>query len=196
MAKVLIPGAVCLVLALVLVAVGLVVATSDDDTADPPRTTDDRDTTEPDDDDPDGPGSAADPLSLGQTSRVGDYDVTVVSVDFEATDEILAENEFNEPPTNDDYALVTMRATYVGDDEGTPSSDLTATLDGGDGVQYEEFECSAVTPNGTDFTTLTNGGATSYDLCWDYRTEAADGATMFVEAFLASDEGRTYWAID
>lgn len=196
MAKVLIPLAVCVVLGLVLVAVGLVVASGDDDdTADPPRTTDERDTTEPDDD-PDGPGSAADPLSLGQTSRVGDYDVTVVSVDLEATDEILAENEFNEPPTNDDYALVTVRATYVGDEEGTPSSDLTVTLDGGDGVQYEEFECGAVTPNGTDFTTLTNGGATSYDLCWDYRTEAADGASLFVEAFLAADEERTYWSID
>ena len=106
---------------------------------------------------------------------MGDYDVTVVSVDLEATDEILAENEFNEPPTNDDYALVTVRATYVGEDEGTPSSDLSVTLDGGDGVQYEQFECSAVTPNGTDFTTLTNGGATTYDLCWDYRTEAGEG---------------------
>lgn len=208
MTNVLIPVGVCVVLALVLVIVGFVVASGgDDESADPPRTT--RGSGEPDDtSDPrdpttessegpaDGPGSASDPLPLGETARVGDYDVTVVAVDFDATDEIRAVNEFNEPPTNDDYALVDIKVTYVGDEEGTPSSDLTATLNGGDGVQYEQFECGAVTPKGTDFTTLTNGGTNSFDLCWDYRAEAADGATMFLESFLDfDDEDRTYWAV-
>ncbi|WCO65662.1 DUF2510 domain-containing protein [Iamia majanohamensis] len=199
MAYVLIPVGVCVVLAVVLVVVGLVASGGDDDEASPSPTTEEGgpDTTEDEDDGPTGPGSADEPLPIGQTATIGDYEVRVTSVDLDATDEVLAANEFNDDPTNGTYALVEVEATYTGDEEGTPASDLTATLQGGDGVQYEQFECSAVTPGGVDFTTLTEGGSASFDLCWDYPSDAADGATMFVEDFLTVDgeDARSYWEV-
>ncbi len=198
MTNVLIPVGVCAVLALVLLAVGLVVASGGDDEAD------DSTTTAEVDDPPDtteggggtGPGSSEDPLPVGRSATVGMYEVRVTSVDLDATDEVLGVNEFNEDPTNGTYALVQIEATYTGAEEGTPSTDLSATLQGGDGVQYEQYDCAAVTPDGTDFTTLTEGGSTSFDLCWDYPSEAADGASMFIEDFLSLDgDSRTYWEV-
>lgn len=83
-------------------------------------------------------GSRDNPLALGTTVTEGDWEVTVNSVDLDATDAVLAENPLNdEPAEGQGYITANVTATYLGDESSgdTPS-----------GVRVEY-----VTPDGNSF---------------------------------------------
>src|SRR5699024_10911403 len=66
-------------------------------------------------------GSRTNPIALGSTIRAGEWDVTVIGFERDATDEVLAANPFNdEPEEGHSYALVEAEATYTGDESGLP----------------------------------------------------------------------------
>ncbi len=83
--------------------------------------------------------------------------------------------------------------TYVGSEEGEPAYDLTITVQGGNGRQYEEYECAASIENSSyEAPTLTIGGTAEYRVCWDLGPAA--GSTIFVEDAASFDEQcRSYW---
>ena len=83
-------------------------------------------------------GSRDNPLALGTTVTDGDWEVTVNSVDLDATDAVLAENPLNEEPAEGKgYITANVTATYLGNESSgdTPS-----------GVRMEY-----VTPDGNSF---------------------------------------------
>src|SRR5699024_12423282 len=78
------------------------------------------------------------PLALGTTVPEGDWEVTVNSVDLDATDAVLAENPFNdEPDEGHSYITANVTATYLGSE---PSGDTPS------GIRVEY-----VTPDGNSF---------------------------------------------
>jgi len=140
-------------------------------------------------------GTVDAPLALGAVSTVGEFEVTIKAADLDATAEVQGGSEFNEPPTKGVYGLATIAVTYVGSEEGDPAYDLTITVQGGNGRQYEEYECAASIENSSyEAPTLTNGGTAEYRVCWDLDPDAAAGSTIFVEDAASFDEqSRSYW---
>ncbi|WP_022871412.1 DUF308 domain-containing protein [Yaniella halotolerans] len=62
-------------------------------------------------------GTRGNPLDLGTTITESDWEVTVNSVDLNATDAVLAENPLNDDPAEGHgYILANVTATYIGDD--------------------------------------------------------------------------------
>lgn len=69
-------------------------------------------------------GTRDNPLELGSTVSTEDWEVTVNSVDLDATEAVLAENPLNEQPEEGHgYLMANVTATYIGDDPAgaTPS---------------------------------------------------------------------------
>ncbi|MTG88253.1 DUF2510 domain-containing protein [Cellulosimicrobium sp. BIT-GX5] len=75
--------------------------------------------TEPEGDAADAPGSRENPVPLGTVISGSDFDVTINSVELDATDAVMAANEFNEaPPEGYTYALINATVTYTGEESG------------------------------------------------------------------------------
>jgi len=79
-------------------------------------------------------GSRDNPAELGDTISGNEWDITVDGFDANATDEVLAQNEFNEAPdSGNNYAVAEVTAAYTGDDSGNPMVGLSfayVTTDG------------------------------------------------------------------
>jgi len=135
-------------------------------------------------------------LAIGTTAELGDYEVTVTEFVEDATERVLGDNQFNEPPDNGLYATVTFDATYLGDEEGMPGFDLAAKLVI-DGVQHADSECGAsLEGGGMDAPTLENGGtATDITFCFDH-PGLNDESRLFFEELMSFDGERVYWAVN
>lgn len=145
----------------------------------------------------DGQGSRDNPLEIGATGMLGDWEVTVDEVNLAASEAIGGANEFNEDPENGNYGLVTLTATYRGDEEGQAGFDLGVTLSGADSRQYSDTDCYAVEPQPMlDEPTVENGGTVTGQFCLDYPDEAVGGdAVLFVEETLSFDDNRLFWSL-
>ncbi|MBF4993241.1 DUF4190 and DUF4352 domain-containing protein [Arthrobacter gandavensis] len=120
-------------------------------------------------------------LPLGTAGEVGDYAVTVSSVQLGATDAILGFNEFNQAPEGQ-YVLITLDVVYNGTEEGDPWLDLRTNFVGSDNRQYDESTCLAVLDlQGTSVPTLENGGEAQYEVCMDVPAAALPGQRVLVE---------------
>lgn len=65
------------------------------------------------------PGSRDNPVPLGSVISGDEFDVTINSVQLDATDEVMAANTFNEaPPEGFTYAVIDATITYTGADSG------------------------------------------------------------------------------
>src|SRR5699024_9462688 len=79
-------------------------------------------------------GTRDNPLALGSTISDSDWEVTVNSVDLNATEAVLAENPLNdEPAEGNAYIMANVTATYLGDDPAGASP-------GGVRVEYVSSE--------------------------------------------------------
>lgn len=83
------------------------------------------------------------PLAIGSTVSDDDWEVTINSVTLDATEQVVAENEFNSPPEDgSQYLLVNVKATYTGDDpEGSmPWVTVEYVTPGGNTINsYDDF---------------------------------------------------------
>jgi len=138
--------------------------------------------------------AAAESLALGSSAEVGEYTVTVTGVNLNANDQVMAANQFNEPPAGQ-YILVDLSVVYNGSEEGDPWVDLTTEFAGSDARQYSTTTCSAVSPNPAyDVPTLTKGGAGNYSVCFDVPAESVTDAKILVESSFSLRGDRVYWA--
>ena len=125
--------------------------------------------------------ASAELLPLGTAAEVGEYSVSVSSVQLNATDAILGFNEFNQAPEGQ-YVLITLDVVYNGNEEGDPWLDLTPAFVGSDSRQYDESTCTATLDlEGTSVPTLENGGAAQYEVCMDVPATALPGQRVLVE---------------
>lgn len=115
--------------------------------------------------------SVEDPLAIGTPGRVGDYEITVLSVIPDAADTILAHNQFNSDPAPGTlFFLARVQVTYVGETSGTPWLELSLNAVGRNpDAPYSEFEhsCGEIPESGSVISTeLFTGGKIEYNICW------------------------------
>ncbi|MFB0840320.1 hypothetical protein ACETK3_20245 [Arthrobacter sp. E44] len=143
-------------------------------------------------------GSAEKPHPVGAAAIVGnEYQVQVLSVKLNATDEVVANNMFNKPPKGR-YILVDLSVTYAGAKEGNPWIDLTPTFVGTDARQYDASSCGASLDNGAmNVPTLEKGGQANYQVCMDVPLGAIEGGKIFVQKRLSmNSKSRIYWGLN
>lgn len=142
-------------------------------------------------------GSAEKPHPLGAAAIVGnEYQVQVLSVKLNATDEVVANNMFNKPPKGR-YILVDLAVTYAGAKEGNPWVDLAPTFVGTDARQYDASSCGASLDNGAmKVPTLEKGGQANYQVCMDVPVGAIEGGKIFIQkSFSMNSKSRIYWGL-
>ncbi len=184
-------------------------ADADDDTAAP---TSARPTPTPDDDagkDEEAAGDEAgaasgpsgtrdNPIPLGDSATSGDYTIRVIDVDLDATDLVLAENQFNESPApGTQFSLVGVEVTYTGTTTGQPSFDLNFQAVGERAVAYSPFDasCGVVPADQFQANELFPDGTTQFNVCWAIDSADTASLVMFVEPLFAIDVEPVFFAL-
>ena len=136
--------------------------------------------------------SRTNPVPLGQAGRVADWDVSVAAVDDDATDEVLAENPFNEPPAaGSQFVIVRVRGTYAGgDSDHLWLHSFNAVGDAA--VTYQDRGCGVIPDPLDDAGEAFPGGTVEGNVCFEVPSTQVASLVMFVERSL---EDRTFFAL-
>lgn len=142
---------------------------------------------EPGDDAPAGEqGTRENPYPLGTTLANEDWEVTVNSYTPDATDEVMAENEFNdEPESGHAYALANLTITYVGEESGTPWEVGVAYVTS-DGNVTDTFDNIAVGPEPLSDSELYTGASATGNVVL-HVPQGDDGLLRINAGMLADD---------
>ncbi len=117
----------------------------------------------------DGKGTKDAPYAIGEKFTVedgegGTLDVTIGDVNWDATDEVMGANEFNEEPgEGETYILVPVSMTYHGDGTSEPGFSLMVDYVTEGGNSYSD--AGSVTPKSwLDVGTLHDGGTGEWEI--------------------------------
>ena len=149
-------------------------------------------------------GSRGNPVPLGSTVQVKNEDptdhweVTVVSTMPDATESVLKENSFNDPPEpGNQFYIVTVRAKYLGPDSTHFSGSLRLRAVGNGGVVYTTFsDRCGVIPNELPNPELFADGQIEGSECWQIASGDADSLMMLLEPASVSDSPRVWFSLD
>ena len=136
-------------------------------------------------------GSRNYPVPLGQVVEIikGDaphWAIVVSSTNPDATEEILAENMFNEPPSpGHQFYMVEMEARYIGPDSTTFTSNYTLKTLGQSGIVYttHEHSCGVIPDEFPVYTELFSGGAIRGWECWQVPFADVESLQLLVDEF-------------
>lgn len=139
-------------------------------------------------------GTRDNPLPLGSTVTLdglgeSEWEVTVGPSTLDATEVVIAENTFNDPPEDGfQYALLSLTATYIGSESGTPSFDLMYSYVSSAGTTHETFDNFAVAPDPlSDINELYPGASGTGNILIAIPTDDASGGVWKVGALLGSE---------
>jgi hypothetical protein len=121
------------------------------------------------------------PVDVGAVVQVGDWRLRVAGVTPDATDEVLSENQFNDPPPEgNQFFIATVEATYTSDESSTFWIDMSLKAVGDSNVAYEAFEasCGVIPDDINDSGETFPGGTITGNVCWNIRSEDADSLIM------------------
>lgn len=145
-------------------------------------------------------GTRDNPLELGTRIEMGDWTIAVVDVDVEATDRIMEENEYNDPPADGrTFVMFGVEATYEGDDSGDPWLDFSWAIVGGGGNTFgtgTDDYCGSIPDPLSDQGETYPGGSVSGNECIAVPVDQLEGSTLRVEELLSFDDTRAFYAID
>lgn len=148
---------------------------------------------EPDDAVPDDPpaddagaGTRENPHPLGTTVSNNEWQVTVNSVDPDATDSVLAENQFNDPPADGNvYLLASVTITRGGEEPGS-SFELGFHFVTESGNVIGDYEALVVAPDELGWDELYPGASTTGNVVFE--VPAADAGTIRITPGLFADD--------
>lgn len=143
------------------------------------------------------PGSEANPFALGETTTIGDWEVTVLSFQGDATQDVL--NDRFLPPLYDlepgwVYSIVRLRLTYVGSGTGLPWGGVSYGVFGTDGRVYDDSTYHPGAPDGVDpLLRLTNGGTVegNYDIALP-QEQVPPATTLWLSSGF---DGPIFWSV-
>lgn len=141
-------------------------------------------------------GSRERPYPFGHQAEVGNYEATVVAFTPDATAEVMGSNQFNMPPAAGEvYAMVRLRVTYQGDEEGSPQFDVVVGYIGSDGRVYTAARCGAVEPDSmNDQPKLVAGGTAEGNECIKIPAAVVGTGAVFLEDQFSFDgDSRVFW---
>lgn len=135
-------------------------------------------------------GTRDNPYPIGTTLESDDWELTINEVELDATEEVMAENEFNEEPSEDSqYVLVNLTATYVGDDGNGDMPWVMVSYVTPGGNTINSYDANAVAPDGFDDSeTLYEGASTSGNVVIEAPSEDVEDGTLAVEVSAFSDK--------
>jgi hypothetical protein len=130
--------------------------------------------------------SRENPVPVGEVATVGDYEVSVISVESNA-DEIVTADGISEPPAEGhQYFMVRIAVTYVGSTAGNPGAELNPQAVGEQSTSYTWFNnmCGFGSFEDTLIlaTELFEGGSAEYNVCWQIDSEDEDSLVMYIES--------------
>jgi len=130
------------------------------------------------------------PVPAGETVRLGDWEVTVLSTTPNATKAVLGENEFNDPPAGgNQFYMAEVAATYLGSDTESLFTGITFSVVGDDSVEYSFDAPCGVAPGAiNDFAEMFPGGTVRGNLCWEVGSKDAEGLVLIAESFASFDD--------
>jgi hypothetical protein len=140
------------------------------------------------------------PLPLGTVIEMGDWTIAVTDVTVDATDLVMAENEFNDPPVEGrQFVLFRVEATYEGDDSGNPWLDFSWAIVGSGGntfggASFDDY-CGVI-PDALDERGETfPGGSVEGNVCISAASDQLEGGTIFVEETFSFQDTRAFFAL-
>lgn len=137
------------------------------------------------------PGTRGNPHPLGAELESDDWRVVVNSVDFQATEKILAENEFNDPPeSGNEYIMVNYSATYIGDDpDGSHAWMIGIDYVTPENTTVTSYDSSVVIPDSIHESNAlyTNGVATG-NIVFEVPSDSARDGVLAVQPDFLGDK--------
>lgn len=138
------------------------------------------------------------PVPVGQTARVGEWEVTFNATTLDATAEVLAQNPFNDPPAEGrQFVMGDVTIAYVGESTGVAWIDLNFKVLGAAGNTYGtgmQDSCGVIPNPLSDHGELFPGATATAKVCTSVPTEQVEGATWIVEQPFTSNS-RVFFAI-
>jgi hypothetical protein len=129
------------------------------------------------------------PLALGETVTVGDYQLRVIAVNTDAEAIVLEENMFNEPAgPGMVMVMATIELTYIGPDESNMFDLSYEAIAGNVGYASYEASCGVVPNESWEMPTLYTGATGVFNECWVLPAEYADSVVMSVEELMSWDD--------
>jgi len=152
-----------------------------------------------DDDDPAGPGaSRAEAVALGESVTTGDMRATALAVNFDAADELIAEDDFIDPPSaGNRYVLIDLRVEHTGEDEETLSvSGGDFELTGSRNLVYDNFDHGCGFYSGEIDGEMFPGGSLEGQVCFEVPQDESGLILIVAPFFSFDDEDKRYVALE
>mgnify|MGYP001162359825 CR=1 FL=1 len=137
-------------------------------------------------------GSRSQPVPIGDGKTLGyGWSLAISGVTYDAAEEILAENMFNDSPElGRQFVLVDLMLAYNGyQDPKSPLLEVSFNAVGQSNVAYGSLGCG-VLPNELDRSLdVFSGGSVSGQICFDVLTDDAESLVLYASAgvFLGED---------
>lgn len=133
-------------------------------------------------------GSRNRPIALGGVAIVNDWEVQITSVNKDALKQVLDSDGYASPPaSNERFVLFNIKATYLGEESGVPSSDLRFKIVGSLGNAFSK-PCSYSMNTFDDNEEAFTGATVTGDLCFIVAANQIDGATISIQGEYASQD--------
>lgn len=145
-------------------------------------------------------GTRDNPLDVGTRIEMGDWTLAVTEVTVDATELVMDENEFNDPPAEGrQFVMFSVDATYEGDDSGTAWLDFSWAIVGSGGntfgTEMDDY-CGSI-PDSLDNTGETYpDGSVSGNVCVSVESDQIEGATIRIEEAMSFEDTRAFYALD
>ena len=140
-------------------------------------------------------GSRNNPIALGGVAVVDDWEVQITSVNKDALKRVLDADDYASPPSsNERFVLFGIKATYLGEESGVPSSELRFKIVGSLGNTFSK-PCSYSMNTFDDSEEAFTGATVTGDLCFIVAADQIDGATISIQGEYSS-ESRKFVLVD
>lgn len=141
-------------------------------------------------------GTRANPAPAGSQVKMGAYAVSLGPTVQDATADVLAENEFNDPPAAGSvFVMVPVTATLEGAETGKASADLTVQFVGSDGITYVGCELNYIPGSLSDVGEMYTGATATGNACASVPAGAVAGGTWVVTETVSFDGAKVFFAL-
>ena len=121
-------------------------------------------------------------MPIGEEGRLGNWLIEVREVDLDATEAVLEENAFQDPPASGNrFVLIRLGATYASPDEGQLAFDVEFQAIAESGAAYDVFDNCGMIPDRLDLGKRVSGGGTLVgNLCYEVAEEDVGSLVLYV----------------
>lgn len=136
---------------------------------------------------------------VGTALNVAGWTLVVKQILPNATELVLAENQFNDPPADGrQFFIATISATYDGDEESsTLFADVSLQALGPTNVAYRDYSdtCGVIPGELDTFVEVFRGGTIEGNVCWSILSEDAPALLMSADESFSLDSDRLWFSL-